>query len=136
MRKLFTVLATALFVQSASAGPVAFDDDLEAEVYVVKVHADWCGSCKALTEPLAQLMAELGDQPVLYVELDFTDETTTRQAVMLAEALDIDDAIAENASSGKVLLIEEDSDEVVAVLTRKNTLPEMKAAVEKALDES
>ena len=44
----------------------------EEKVYVVKIHADWCGSCKATESVWERVRKELGDRATV-VKLDVSD---------------------------------------------------------------
>ena len=70
-------LALLLMASPALAGTVQVDGEGSPALYVVKVHADWCGSCKALTPVLEEVREALADDPVLFLELDVTDEART-----------------------------------------------------------
>lgn len=114
MKKLISslfVVALVAFAWNSQAGKVEVAS-AKPELIMVKVHADWCGSCKALTPRLKALGKTLEDKAVLFVTLDYTDEQTSAQATMLAAGLGIRDAIAEHNSTGTVLLIDADTHKI------------------------
>ena len=82
-----TALAFLLAPAPTLAGTVPVEGEGDPALYVVKVHADWCGSCTALVPILEEVHAGVADQPVLFVQLDVTDSTLTSQARLLAAAL-------------------------------------------------
>ncbi len=46
-----------------------------AEVYVVAMHADWCGKCKALGPEMMAAKSLLSDSPAKFVKADLTDRS-------------------------------------------------------------
>ena len=117
--------ALLLMASPALAGTVQVDGEGSPALYVVKVHADWCGSCKALTPVLEEVREALADDPVLFLELDVTDEARTAQARLLAVALGIEDHLKANNKTGLVLLINPGDNALLETLTRKNSDDEM-----------
>ena len=119
-------LALLLMASPALAGTVQVDGEGRPALYVVKVHADWCGSCKALAPVLEEVRESLADEPVLFLELDVTDEARTAQARLLTAALGIEDHLKANNKTGLVLLIDPgDNNALLETLTRKNSADEM-----------
>lgn len=118
-------LALLLMASPALAGTVQVDGEGSPALYVVKVHADWCGSCKALAPVLEEVRESLADDPVLFLELDVTDEARTAQARLLTAALGIEDHLKANNKTGLVLLINPGDNALLETLTRKNSADEM-----------
>lgn len=118
-------LALLLMGSPALAGTVQVDGEGSPALYVVKVHADWCGSCKALSPVLEEVRESLADEPVLFLELDVTDEAHTAQARLLTAALGIEDHLKANNKTGLVLLIDPGDNALLETLTRKNSADEM-----------
>ena len=118
-------LALLLMASPALAGTVQVDGEGSPALYVVKVHADWCGSCKALSPVLEEVRESLADEPVLFLELDVTDEARTAQARLLTAALGIEDHLKANNKTGLVLLINPGDNALLETLTRKNSADEM-----------
>lgn len=118
-------LALLLMASPALAGTVQVDGEGRPALYVVKVHADWCGSCKALAPVLEEVRESLADEPVLFLELDVTDEARTAQARLLTAALGIEDHLKANNKTGLVLLIDPGDNALLETLTRKNSADEM-----------
>lgn len=118
-------LALLLMASPALAGTVQVDGEGSPALYVVKVHADWCGSCKALAPVLEEVRESLADEPVLFLELDVTDEARTAQARLLTAALGIEDHLKANNKTGLVLLIDPGDNALLETLTRKNSADEM-----------
>ena len=118
-------LALLLMASPALAGTVQVDGEGSPALYVVKVHADWCGSCKALSPVLEKVRESLADEPVLFLELDVTDEARTAQARLLTAALGIEDHLKANNKTGLVLLINPGDNALLETLTRKSSADEM-----------
>ena len=95
------------------------------ELLIVKFHADWCGSCKAIGPALENLTNKLDSKPVLFVELDFTNQTTKHQAHLLASAIGIEKIVADNNTTGFILIIDSETKEIKAKLTKRQTTKEM-----------
>ena len=94
-------------------------------MYVVKVHADWCGSCTALVPILEEVHAGVADKPVLFVQLDVTDSTLTSQARLLAAALNVEDHFKANNQTGLVLLINAQDHTLLETVTKQNSATEI-----------
>ncbi len=76
------VMATAFAAAVARAGdPQVSSQEDASSPLVVKIHADWCGTCTRIEEPLEALRQKQGDQ-ARYVVLDVTD----REAVSASQA--------------------------------------------------
>jgi len=106
------------------------------ELIAVKFHADWCGSCKAMGDVFEELQEKYDTQPVLYVTLDQTREHQRTQSAYLAKALGLGGVWKEHGgSTGFILLIDAESKDVVARLTREQNLKAMGAALEQAVDD-
>lgn len=99
------------------------------DLYVAKVHADWCGSCKTLVPILEEVQAGVADEPVLFVQLDVTDSTRTAQARLLAAALGVEDHLKANNKTGLVLLIDAGDNSLLETVTKKDTAAEIVAKI-------
>lgn len=125
-----TALAFLFTPAPSLAGPVPIEGEGDPALYVIKVHADWCGSCKALVPILKEVQAEVADQPVLFVELDVTDSTLTSQARLLAAALDVEDHFKANNKTGLVLLINAQDHTLLETVTKQNSAAEIVGKIE------
>ena len=85
-------LAVILFAGAlASAGEAVSVVSAEADAsrpFLVKIHADWCGTCNRLEAPLSALRESHGSE-IRYVTLDVTDRAATDRAGQEAERLGI-----------------------------------------------
>ncbi len=130
---LFAIFALASIVMipaPAIAGPNAGASSQWSEqrpaVLAVKFHADWCGICKAMGPTFIDLANKFDERPVLFVELDMTNQQATRQSGYLATELGIGDIWANNAGkTGHILLIDPASKRIVDNLTANQSFKEM-----------
>lgn len=107
------------------------------QLLVVKFHADWCGSCVQLDEPLGTLQAEFGGQAVDFVRLDLTSDTTRVAAASRAERLGLQAVYGEHGKkTGFALLIDAQSGRVLGELRTSQSLEEMRGLVSGALSSS
>ena len=120
-----TALALLLAPAPTLAGTVQVEGEGDPALYVVKVHADWCGSCTALVPILEEVQAGVADQPVLFVQLDVTDSTLTSQARLLAAALEVEDHFKANNQTGLVLLINAQDHTLLETVTKQNSAAEI-----------
>ena len=114
--------------QPLSGGAVAFP-----KLVAVKVHADWCARSPTIAPIFAELSEKYGNQPVLFVTLDITDEKTRQQARYLAAALGIAWIYDESFESGTIKLLDREQGEVLAILTSSEQVPRMVSALAQAL---
>jgi hypothetical protein len=62
------------------------------QIVAVKFHGDRCGSCRKMGTAFTDLQNKLDGSPILFVQLDLTNNTTKHQAVLLASALGLSKA--------------------------------------------
>ena len=122
---LGTVMSFALASETAGEA---------AEVYAVKFHADWCGSCKVIAPSFEGLQEKFDTLPVLYITLDHTREHNRQQAEYLAQGLGLDEVIKEKGGkTGFILLIDAETKEVLGTLNREHNLKVMGASLQEAV---
>ncbi len=131
-RRTLSLIALAFLFAAAPAfaGTVEVEGEGTPALYVVKVHADWCGSCKALVPILDEVRETMSAEPVLFLTLDVTDEDRTGQARLLAAALGIEEHLKTNNKTGLVLVINPSDKALLETLTRENTADEMIGKIE------
>ena len=103
------------------------------KLVAVKVHADWCGRCPTIAPVFAELTADFGNRPVLFVTLDITDDLRRQQARYLARSLGIEWVFDESFESGIITLVDREQREVVARLTDRRQKPQLVSALTRAL---
>ena len=81
------LLALGVASGAALAVPVSAAED-PAAPFVVKIHADWCGTCTRLTPMLDSLESKVGDG-ARFVVLDVTDKQALARSRAEAERLGI-----------------------------------------------
>lgn len=137
MRRRFPVelRACAIFLVSILilSGLTAAGTTAEPRILAVKFHADWCGSCKKMGSAFEDLRNKFDGRPVLFVELDRTNLSSSHQAALLASALRLGEVFDQHAGTGFILLLDGDSREIVAKLTADKTMKEMAAEIEAKL---
>ena len=131
-RRSLSLIALAFLFATAPAFAASVEVEGEGTpaLYVVKVHADWCGSCKALVPILDEVRETMSAEPVLFLTLDVTDEDRTGQARLLAAALGIENHLKANNKTGLVLIINPADKALLETLTKENTADEMVGKIE------
>lgn len=114
--------------RSPSVGATAFP-----KLVAVKVHADWCARSPTIAPIFTELTEKYGNQPVLFVTFDITDEKKRRQARYLASSLGIAWVYDESFESGTIMLIDREKSELLAILTDSEQAPRMVSALASAL---
>jgi len=144
MRKTISpfALAGAIAIPAAFIGYGANNATADAsaqsvaipELVVVKHHADWCGKCKALENPIKEAKQELANESVLFVTYDFSAKETAQQAEYLAGMLRLDNQWESfGKKTGFALVIDTESMEVVETL-RSTDSSELVAQIRTHLD--
>jgi thiol-disulfide isomerase/thioredoxin len=129
---LYAILAlTFLLASPALAG----DEPNSCEAkkpFVVKIHADWCGSCKATEATWTRVEKDLGDQATV-VQLDVSDRVAYSESAAKAEELGIGEFFQEYRSrTGTVAILDCETLEPVEVLAGERDFEKYREAVEKA----
>ncbi len=131
-RRALSLIVLALLFATAPtfAASVEVEGEGTPALYVIKVHADWCGSCKALVPILDEVRETMSAEPVLFLTLDVTDADRTGQARLLAAALGIEQHLKTNNKTGLVLVINPEDKALLETLTKENTADEMVGKIE------
>jgi thiol-disulfide isomerase/thioredoxin len=104
----------------------------ESKPYVVKIHADWCASCKASEATWARVESDLGGQATV-VTLDVTDRVAFQESKLEAERLGISEFFQEfRSKTGTIAVLDCRTREPVAKLTGERSLARYREAITKA----
>ena len=127
----FAALALFILVGSTATAKDA-PETCSAKPYVVKIHADWCGSCKALESVWQRIETDLADQATA-VKLDVSDRVAYAESVAEAEHLGISDFFQEYRSrTGTIAVLECNTRQPVAILNGERDLEKYRAAIARA----
>ena len=105
----------------------------KTKLYAVAFHADWCPACKQLGPKVmesAKQMTELGAE---LIKLDYTNEATTKAISEQAKWLGISDVVEKNPGTGKVLLIDPVTKQIVGQIGADVQTSKIKSIVQAAL---
>lgn len=100
---------------------------------VARIHADWCRRSPNMAPLFVELSQEFGNQPVLFVTLDITDDNGRKAARVLAADLGIESVHAPPFESGMLKLIDRRAGRTLAVVTDRADVPSMEGALASAL---
>jgi thiol-disulfide isomerase/thioredoxin len=112
-------------------GVLAAQADEARKPMIVKIHADWCGTCTRLESTMASLEEQVGSDAVIVV-LDVTDRPAVEQSRARAQALGIEDFFdTYKAKTGTVGVLSADGKAIEVLNGETDTAP-YRAALEKA----
>ena len=87
VRSFVVSLSLVALATAAQAGaPQVSAQEDAARPFIVKIHADWCGTCTRLEPTWEALRSRYGDE-VRFVVLDVTDREAVARSAALAESL-------------------------------------------------
>lgn len=129
LKKTTTLCCTLLLMTITTTAWAA-----SAKTIALKLHADYCGSCKAMAPAYTEIKRQFADKDVLFVTFDFSDEGTKHQSKLLADALGLSDVYANNQKSGKILLLDPDTLAVKGELTKQHSAVAMSSVIDGVLD--
>lgn len=118
MRAVLALCVVVALAGSAGAGSgAAVSAAADAsKPFLVKIHADWCGTCTRMNPTFEALEEKVGSESRIVV-LDVTDKTTTAAARAEAERLGVVGFFEEYKSkTGSVGVLRGDDREVVQVI--------------------
>lgn len=110
----------------------------ESRILALQTYADWCSSCKILDPKVADLREAGIPDGVELTVLDYTDRDIAAfydqaEAAGGGEALR-EHFAADGVTTGILLLVNADSQEVVSIIKKEMSIPEMQTAMQTALD--
>lgn len=133
---LIALLATSpaawLAARAAPLDEAASVSESAAEVVAVRIHADWCGRCKALDAKLETSKAATGALPIRHLRLDYTRKddaalTAALKAEGLHEAVLL--AMGGKYVTGQLILIDAATGSLITSLTSDATEADLRAAL-------
>jgi thiol-disulfide isomerase/thioredoxin len=87
------------------------------KLVALKLHADWCGTCRKMGPAFEDAKGRLDGKAVLFVVLDRTNRSTRSEAEMLASALGLGGVYDADKGTGKVLVVDAKTKKLVATLS-------------------
>lgn len=132
----------SIFISLTSFGQTAIGNSTSSttalrpvgpKLMVLKMHADWCATCKAMGPVFEDLTKKLAEKPVLFAKFDLTDKGTKNQAIQLAASLGIMQVARENQATGFILIVDPVTKTVIQKLTKDDNLEAMISAIEARL---
>jgi thiol-disulfide isomerase/thioredoxin len=125
-----SLLLTPLAQAAEQAGETA--SGCAVKPYVVKIHADWCGRCRATQETWARILTELGGEATV-IELDVSDRAAYQASLEEAERLGIRSFFREyRRRTGVIAVLDCRTLEPVVVLAGERDFDKVRDAVRKA----
>ncbi len=128
-----TAVALALLILEISTATAKdAPETCGAKPYVVKIHADWCGSCKALESVWKRIETDLGDRSTA-VTLDVSDRVAYAESQVAAARLGISEFFEEYRSrTGTIAVLDCNTREPVAILDGERDLEKYRKAIARA----
>ena len=99
----------------------------------VQIHADWCARSPVVAPIFADLLTQYGNEPVLFVTLDITDDVRRGQAELLAASLGIPQAFDKPFESGMIKLIDRNNNALLAAITGREQSAEFEVRLAELL---
>ena len=129
----FCLVGLVLIVSIGSAATAKdAPEACSSKPYVVKIHADWCGSCRALKSVWERIESDLQDQASA-VTLDVTDRAAYTESQAAAERLGISEFFQEYGSrTGTIAVLDCRSRKPVAVMSAERDFEKYREAIVRA----
>lgn len=103
------------------------------KLIAIRMHADWCESSRSMEKAYEDLKNRFDGQEVLFVTLDYTNNTTKHQAGLLANALGINESMAPYQGTGHILLMAYRGKQIFGRLTQNLNFTDMVKLISKKL---
>ena len=132
--RLMTVLFVLLQFLLISSSSVSEDETSRCEElpYVVRIHADWCSSCRATENTWNRVRTELASKATV-LNLDVTDRVAYNESVSEVERLGLEEFFQQyRRQTGVVVVLDCRTREPVRTLTGERDFEKYLQAVEEA----
>ncbi|GJL94717.1 MAG: hypothetical protein DHS20C05_11220 [Hyphococcus sp.] len=129
------IFGIAIFAVSGRTSAVGADYQYSGkpEIVAATFSSAWCSSCKILKPRLAAVIPDFVDQPVKFVEFDFTFGQS-KDIEEQANAEGVGEIYPQfKGATGFTLLIDRDTGEIVDSLTINHSKKAMRAAIAQAV---
>ncbi len=121
------------FVNRMPAAGAEYRYEGDPEVVAATFASAWCSSCKILMPRLARVIPDFADQPVKFVELDFTFGER-KEIEQLAAAEGLAKIYPQfKGATGFTVLVDRDTGEIIDTLTINHSGKAMRAAIAQAI---
>lgn len=133
--RILTFVLTISCLVGLGLGSARAGDPAVAKPFVVKIHADWCGTCTRLNPTFEALKQKYGERANLVV-LDVTDKDTLAAATAKAKELGISEFFDRyKGRTGTIGILLADG-ETVRVLAGETDLARYDDVIELAIERS
>lgn len=138
MKNIKNLALAVLLAATAVIGFASFSSQSNASAtglsyYAVKMHADWCGTCKGMKAKMPEITEALADSNVQMITLDVTNEGRTARSLAMATKLGFADAFtAANGKTGFIAVINSETGENVAKVSGKGTAADIADGIKTA----
>ncbi len=131
-RTAFGLVLVSFILLASAAFPSDEPQSCESGPYVVKIHAEWCSTCKAIAPTWEQLRVDVGDRATL-VKLDVTDRAAFEASRATAEKLGIAEFFNDyRRQTGTVAVIDCKTLRTISILRAERDLSKYVEAIAKA----
>lgn len=125
--KTTLILAALLAVTPLFAENLIPAEEDETKVIAVRMYADWCGYCKQLDPKVDAIKPDFKGKPVLFLQIDQTDDFAKEQSAMLVGLTGLENALSPYyGRTGILLIVDANTGEVVKKLNHNTTSVEIK----------
>ena len=99
------------------------------QLFVVRLHAEWCENSKGLNTLYNNLKNRFDGEEVLFITLDFTNNTTKHQSQLLAMAIGVYDSVGGYDETGQLLLMTARGKNVIKTFTKEQNFQEVETFI-------
>lgn len=99
------------------------------QLFVVRLHAEWCDNSKGLNTLYNNLKNRFDGEEVLFITLDFTNNTTKHQSQLLAIAIGVYESVADCNETGQLLLMTARGKNIIKTFTKDQSFQEVETFI-------